>query len=105
MTRPSFEASASSPVNKIPYNVLREIFIHSLPRFTIQRVDFFNNLDRQPNTRIARSHISCRLTVRVEDTKFELLEYKIEFLQWWRKNHGLMAQFITLSVIYTTSID
>jgi hypothetical protein len=107
-----------SPISRVPYDVLREIFIHCLPRYRL-RV-------RQPNTEIAPmllchicsawrtvalgsmilwSHLSYRLVVasanfdpvsRTHDWRF--LKHQLPFLSWWRRNQGTITPSLCLNV-------
>lgn len=103
----SSEPPASSPITRIPYDALREIFIHCLPQYPLREI--------QPNKKIAPlllchicsswrtvtlssavlwSHLCCRLTIRYKDSKLKKSE--IEFIRWWKKNHGLIPPFLSL---------
>ncbi|KAF8196072.1 hypothetical protein BJ912DRAFT_956110 [Pholiota molesta] len=109
MPGPSSEPPTTTrPITRLPYDALREIFIHCLHRYPYREM--------QPNTKIAPlllchvcsswrmvalssavlwSRLFCRLTIRYKDSKLKRSE--IEFIRWWKKNHGLIPPFLILS--------
>ncbi|KAF8180574.1 hypothetical protein BJ912DRAFT_980767 [Pholiota molesta] len=105
--------STKSPIGTVPYDVLLEIFVHCLPRDRLEL--------RQPETWIAPmllchvcsswrtvalaartlwTHLSYYLTARDvdDDRNLKILEDKIEFIQWWKKNQGSLAPFLRLHI-------
>ncbi|KAF8171519.1 hypothetical protein BJ912DRAFT_119239 [Pholiota molesta] len=109
MTIPlSSDPLVMSPISRVPYDVLREIFIHCLPRYRL-RV-------RQPNTEIAPmllchicsawrtvalgsttlwSHLSYCLAVTdsmsnpySENHDWKFFKKELAFLEWWRRNQA-----------------
>ncbi|KAF8171525.1 hypothetical protein BJ912DRAFT_995493 [Pholiota molesta] len=110
-----------SPMSRIPYDVLREIFIHCLPRYRL-RVP-------QPNPMMAPmllchicsawrtvalgsptlwSHLSYRLAItdansdqfdrQYNDWKF--LKHQLAFLAWWRRNQGTAPLYLCLNITW-----
>jgi hypothetical protein len=109
VTMPSISEppTASNPITRLPYDVLREIFIHCLPQYLFR--------ETQPDKTIAPlllchvcsswrtvalssavlwSRLSCRLTVRYKDSKLKRSE--VEFIRWWKKNHGLIPPYLSI---------
>lgn len=110
-------STTESPFRNVPYDVLREIFLQCLPE---DRLD-----EPQPSTRIAPmllchvcaswravalsnaslwTHLHVRLPIRwsrhsdliVRDSS--ALKRDIEFMKWWKENHGSMALFLRLNI-------
>lgn len=120
--QPNSGALSASPISKIPLDVIREIFAHSLPSDPLREC--------QPNTIVAPillchicswwrtvalafptlwSHLSYCLhpTVTEEEDpdgiaikSLVISKKEIDFLRWWKKNHGAVAPFIRLGVKY-----
>ncbi|KAF8171524.1 hypothetical protein BJ912DRAFT_995490 [Pholiota molesta] len=111
------ESSTESPISKLPYDVLGEIFIDCLPQYPL--------LYQQPDTRIAPillchicsswrmvalssatlwTHLSCSLTITEEDGSgvdaaswSTCAKRDLEFIQWWRTHQGLISSFLSFS--------
>jgi hypothetical protein len=110
-------STTESPFRNVPYDVLREIFLQCLPE---DRLD-----EPQPSPKIAPmllchvcaswraialsnaslwTHLHIRLPIRwntrmnpkVRDSA--ALKRDIEFMKWWKTNHGSMAPFLRLNV-------
>ncbi|KAF9482276.1 hypothetical protein BDN70DRAFT_875191 [Pholiota conissans] len=103
------------PADTLPYDVLREIFTYCLPRYPFKDV-------YQPDVKSAPillchvcsswrtgalasatlwSHLSYELMVYPNTPKFNawsLLENQVEFISWWKTNHGSIAPFLTIAV-------
>ncbi|KAF9479223.1 hypothetical protein BDN70DRAFT_700791 [Pholiota conissans] len=111
-----------SPIGNIPYDVLREIFLHCLPHNPHE----WRN--RQPSTKIAPillCHVcsswrtvaltSPKLWTHIgyyfpaewtriksgSDRYWAIRPKDLEFIQWWRKNHGAIPPFLS----FTTEAD
>jgi hypothetical protein len=113
----SLMSTTESPFRNVPYDVLREIFLQCLPE---DRLD-----EPQPSPKIAPmllchvcaswraialsnaslwTHLHIRLPIRwntrmnpkVRDSA--ALNRDIEFMKWWKTNHGSMAPFLRLNV-------
>ncbi|KAF8171527.1 hypothetical protein BJ912DRAFT_995497 [Pholiota molesta] len=112
------QSSTESPISKLPYDILREIFTDCLPRYPL--------LYRQPDARIAPillchicsswrtaalssatlwTHLSYSLTIYVKDgtdmvaASWAVPRYAkrdLEFIQWWRTHHGPISPFLNL---------
>ncbi|KAF8189036.1 hypothetical protein BJ912DRAFT_385412 [Pholiota molesta] len=114
--------SCRSPISGVPCDVLREIFIHCLPRHPLEI--------RQPNTTIAPmllcqicsswrtvaltsptlwSHLSYHVHLHhdmvfkgwSEPSNIRVLKNEIDFIHWWKAKQGLMAPFLFIDVSYT----
>ncbi|KAF8173097.1 hypothetical protein BJ912DRAFT_1047012 [Pholiota molesta] len=108
----------ASPISKVHYDVLGEIFDHCLPEHPLARYE-----DQQPNINLAPlllcqvfsswrtvalvsarlwSHLRYSFTVCVtqegDKHEYKLLAREVEFLQWWRKNQRAIPPFLHLSV-------
>ncbi|KAF8184435.1 hypothetical protein BJ912DRAFT_527215 [Pholiota molesta] len=113
-TPPSSCSSAQSPVSRVPYDVLREIFIHCLPRRRFR--------EQQPDTTIAPmllcqicsawrtvalnsatlwSHLSYvfLITDNGSNDSWKTSKEDLAFLSWWRRNQGTMAPSLCIKVI------
>ncbi|KAF8171094.1 hypothetical protein BJ912DRAFT_804032, partial [Pholiota molesta] len=115
------EFSTGSPISKVPYDILQEIFIQCLPGHPLA--------DRQPNPMIAPVllchicsswrtvalaspmlwvHLYCHL--RIEEIfdsgrwTINFDERKMEFIQWWRLNHGSVAPVLSLGLDYDDEV-
>ncbi|KAF8171112.1 hypothetical protein BJ912DRAFT_860747, partial [Pholiota molesta] len=115
------KSTFESPVNKLPYDLLREIFLRCLSENPLY--------DAQPDTTIAPmllchvcsswravalmsaslwSHLYVRLPLLWEGEGAEEIKLVVrskvaftrdlEFLPWWRKNQGSVALFLRLDV-------
>jgi hypothetical protein len=111
------ELSGTSSISMVPYDVLREIFIHCLPRYPLK--------EQQPNLTIAPllfcricsfwravalaspilwSHLSYRLTTYHFGSEIKLVKNDVEFLRWWRKNQRpTRAPFLRLSAVHKSN--
>jgi hypothetical protein len=99
------------PITKVPYDVLVEIFIHCLPRRPLPIA--------QPNTSVAPMLLcricSCWRTVALatpslwlylsylmisyhgvecEPESWTVTQKALDFMTWWKRNHGAMAPFL-----------
>lgn len=107
-------STIASPINRIPYDILTEIFHHCLPQRRLEH--------RQPDTMTAPmllchicsswrtialeiptlwSHLSYRLAIAAHSNDFLksnwiVLEDQYAFLLWWQKNQGAMAPSLCL---------
>ncbi|KAF8171530.1 hypothetical protein BJ912DRAFT_1148494 [Pholiota molesta] len=121
------EPSAGSPIGKVPYDILREIFIHCLPSPTIDIVKNWDDVQPDPTSapillcRICSSWRTIALTVATLWThfrytfhiikgkdydvksasgKFKFVARQIEFIRWWRTNQGRIAPSLEFLDIY-----
>ncbi|KAF8175327.1 hypothetical protein BJ912DRAFT_988849 [Pholiota molesta] len=111
------ESSTESPISKLPYDVLGEIFIDCLPQYPL--------LYQQPDKRIAPillchicsswrmvalssatlwTHLSYSVTITEEDDSgvdtaswSTCAKRDLEFIQWWRTHQGLISPFLNFS--------
>ncbi|KAF8191736.1 hypothetical protein BJ912DRAFT_963354, partial [Pholiota molesta] len=95
--------------NKLPYEVLAKIFTHCLSQHPL--------MDVQPNTKIAPmlltvalttatlwSHLHCQLPIKWDYTGHPSISFAnrnlwkgaMEFLRWWKKNHGAIPPFLRI---------
>ncbi|KAF8173107.1 hypothetical protein BJ912DRAFT_87840 [Pholiota molesta] len=107
----------ASPISKVNYDVLREIFVHCLPE---HRLAYF--AVKQPNIKVAPmllchvcsswrtvalssarlwTHLCYSLTLALcfskeTDKSHTFIAREVEFLQWWRKNQGAIPPFLRL---------
>lgn len=115
----SSKPSTTSPITRVSYDVLREIFIHCLPQHPLE--------DRQPNTTVAPLllchicsswrtvalasaslwlHLSYCLTLDCgENIQSDFVKKDIEFVRWWRLNQGSIAPFLSLAIKYKDPRD
>ncbi|KAF9479255.1 hypothetical protein BDN70DRAFT_993614 [Pholiota conissans] len=115
----STASTLSSPVSKIPYDVLTEIFIHCLPPlsswFDTQQPDVASApmllcqvcscwRTVALSSGILWARLICSLSIYENNTdsdghKWALLKKDVEFIKWWRQNQGGIAPDIFFSVI------
>jgi hypothetical protein len=117
MSSQTISTSTESFCNKLPYEVLAKIFVHCLSQYPLK--------DVQPNTKIAPmllcqvcshwrtvalttatlwSHLHCQLPIKRDDADFPRIASAdrifwtaaIEFLRWWKKNHGAIPPFLRI---------
>jgi hypothetical protein len=110
--------STRSPITKVPYDVLREILSHCLPRRPLET----QPAHWQPNTTIAPmllcqicsswrtitlaspslwSHLLYRISAHYTDHKlgsWAVRQKDIDFVMWWKTNQGSMAPFLHLDI-------
>jgi hypothetical protein len=116
MTSSSSYSFVQSPVSRVPYDVLREIFIHCLPRRRFR--------EQQPDTTIAPmllcqicsawrtvalnsatlwSHLSYVFLIQDDGSNdgWKTPKDHLAFLSWWRRNQGTMVPSLCIKVIST----
>jgi hypothetical protein len=118
------EFLTGSPISNVPYEILQEIFTHCLPQYPLHHL--------QPDTTIAPillchicsswrmaalasptlwAHLCYHLAIveydSTDSTSWTIAfdERDIEFIQWWRKNQGSVAPFLSLRVQYVEEYD
>ncbi|KAF8175347.1 hypothetical protein BJ912DRAFT_1064367 [Pholiota molesta] len=108
------EPSAASPISRVPYDILREIFTRCLPQYPLHY--------RQLIAPILLCHICsswrtialgsaalwahlnyCFFIVEKYDTDssfwtYEFSEYDVKFIRWWKKNQGTIAPFLNFNL-------
>ncbi|KAF8188993.1 hypothetical protein BJ912DRAFT_903793 [Pholiota molesta] len=108
--------STRSPITEIPYDVIREIFFHCLPRRPL------DIREAQPNTTIAPmllcqicsswrtialaspslwSHLAYYIMGQSIDRKlgsWAVRQKSLDFMIWWKRNQGSMAPFLHLDI-------
>ncbi|KAF9471453.1 hypothetical protein BDN70DRAFT_901339 [Pholiota conissans] len=107
-------------MNTLPYDVVQEIFIHSLPLYPLRSYDMRTEDIRRHQlvpmilchvctfwrmvaftTPILWSHLSAHLTIDEFESDFDwyiVSENQIEFIRWWKSHQGsVIPPFLTLT--------
>ncbi|KAF9481503.1 hypothetical protein BDN70DRAFT_876302 [Pholiota conissans] len=111
----SIESNAQGPITNLPYDVLREIFIHCRPQFPLWQP--FPEEAPLLLCRICSSwrrvaltipslwmHFACCITTQeVNDgtgARWGVLKTHVEVVRFWKKNHGSIPPYISIVVRY-----